>query len=101
MSGGTTQTLVFERVVPCQRPQDKCLEAAGRPSVRFLLARARIRRFCPRLPHLFPRAKKEKDKALGRDGRRVEAILLSWNLGPKVNSRNRPKFQCETRLVIS
>ena len=28
-----------------------------------------------------------------------DTILLSWNLGPKVNSRNRPKFLRETRLV--
>ena len=44
-------------------------------------------------------------KDITRKNERLEderdTILLSWNLGPKVNSRNRPKFLRETRLVAT
>ena len=39
------------------------------------------------------------DFQLVREKMERDTILLSWNLGPKVNSRNRPKFLRETRLV--
>merc|ERR1712066_321433 len=54
-----------------------------------------IRIFSPSLTRLMLSSdrpgKGPYEENLGRSKR--ETILLSWNLGPTVNSRNRPKFQ--------